>query len=89
MKPKVTVRWTRTRKVRITATRGAVTTQATLTEAEANQLWVKLDRLLNGTAGPVAARRSAESVTGLHTAYAARPSHAAPAQAFGFGKDVT
>ncbi len=50
--PKVKVRWTRSRRVRITATRGAVTTEATLTEAEANQLAHELDRVLNGSAGP-------------------------------------
>lgn len=51
-KPRISVRWLKSRRVRITATRGAVTTEATLTEAEANQLACKLDRLLNGSYGP-------------------------------------
>jgi hypothetical protein len=53
-KPRIKARWTRSRHVRITATRGAVTTEATLTEAEANQLAHQLGKLLNGSPGPAA-----------------------------------
>jgi hypothetical protein len=54
MSPKaaVKVRWTRRRLIKITATRGAITTEATLTEAEANQLAHQLDKVLNGSLGP-------------------------------------
>ena len=51
-KPRITVRWLKSRRIRITATRGAVTTEATLTEAEATQLAYRLGKLLNGSRGP-------------------------------------
>ena len=52
---RVTARWASPGHIRITATRGAVTTEATLTEAEANQLAHKLAKLLNGSLGPATA----------------------------------
>lgn len=45
--PDVRAKWISGRRVLITATRGAVTTEARLTEAEAGQLWRELDRLLH------------------------------------------
>jgi hypothetical protein len=46
------VKWVAGRRIHIKATRGAVTTEATLTEAEAGQLLRKLDKVLRGTRGP-------------------------------------
>ena len=48
----VSVRWLSGRRVRITITRGALTTEATLTEAEANQLAAQLAGVLHGSPGP-------------------------------------
>lgn len=45
--PKVTVKWSR-RHVHISATRGAVSTEATLTVDEATQLHTGLGKLLYG-----------------------------------------
>jgi hypothetical protein len=50
--PKIKVKWAGRGRIRITATRGVVTTEAVLTEAEANQLAHQLDKLLNGSLGP-------------------------------------
>lgn len=49
--PDIKVKRTGRGLVRITATRGAVTTEATLTEAEATQLAHKLAKLLDGLDG--------------------------------------
>ena len=45
-RPDIRVRWASRRRVRIEATRGAVTTEATLTEAEAIALYSELGRVL-------------------------------------------
>jgi hypothetical protein len=52
MNSPVKVTWASGRRVRITVTRGAVTTEATLTEAEASLLARQLDKVLNGQHGP-------------------------------------
>ena len=52
--PMIRVTWTGSGHIRLRATRGAVTTEATLTVMEAQQLAVGLSLLLSGGAPPVA-----------------------------------